>query len=76
VSISGLSRGGVTEALTTAEIKALLESPPEWLVVERATQARVRDDAQRAKFDKAAKDEARREREAGATNRGSGGRGV
>jgi hypothetical protein len=76
VSIAGLARGGVTEALTTAEIKALLESPPEWLVTERATQARVRDDAQRARFDKAAKEQARRERETGATNRGSGGRGI
>ncbi|MFF2369816.1 DUF5997 family protein [Agromyces sp. NPDC058110] len=42
VSNSGLARGGVTEPLTTAEIKALLEAPPAWLVQERATQAEVR----------------------------------
>lgn len=42
VSNSGLARGGVTEPLTTAEIKALLAAPPAWLVQERATQAAVR----------------------------------
>ncbi len=35
VSISGLVRGGVTEALTTDQIKALLEDKPEWLIAER-----------------------------------------
>lgn len=35
VSISGLARGGVTEALTTDQIKALLEDKPEWLIAER-----------------------------------------
>ncbi|MCP9274397.1 DUF5997 family protein [Mycolicibacterium arenosum] len=35
VSIAGLSRGGVTEALTTEQIDALLEEKPEWLVAER-----------------------------------------
>jgi hypothetical protein len=42
VSISGLARGGVTDALTTAQIQELLAAPPEWLVRERATQAAVR----------------------------------
>lgn len=42
VSNSGLARGGVQDALTTAEIKALLADPPAWLVAERATQAAVR----------------------------------
>ncbi|MET4158705.1 hypothetical protein ABIC29_002295 [Agromyces sp. PvR057] len=42
ISNSGLARGGVTEPLTSAEIKALLEAPPQWLVQERATQAAVR----------------------------------
>jgi hypothetical protein len=42
VSVSGLARADITEALTTAQIQQLLESPPEWLVRERATQAAVR----------------------------------
>ncbi len=55
ISISGLARGGVTDALTTAEIKSLLEAPPAWLVTERATQAAVRDDAIRVKSEHAVK---------------------
>ncbi|WP_448812021.1 DUF5997 family protein [Agromyces bauzanensis] len=47
ISNSGLARGGITEPLTTAEIKALLVAPPQWLVQERATQAAVRADKQR-----------------------------
>lgn len=42
VSNSGLLRGGITEALDAAQIRALLEKKPEWLVKERATQADVR----------------------------------
>lgn len=57
ISISGLARGGIAEALTTAQIKELLEAKPGWLVEERARQAAVRDDALRVKFDKAAKAE-------------------
>lgn len=49
ISNSGLARGGITEALTTAEIKALLEAPPQWLVDERATQAAVRAENARVK---------------------------
>ncbi|MEN2743717.1 DUF5997 family protein [Sinomonas halotolerans] len=49
VSISGLARGGITEALTTAQITALLEERPEWLTAERASMAAVRDEAQRVK---------------------------
>lgn len=59
VSTSGLQRGGVEEALTTAQIKSLLEQKPAWLVEERARQAAVREDALRVKFDKAAKEELR-----------------
>ena len=59
VSTSGLARASVEDALTTADIKALLEQKPAWLVEERARQAAVRDDAQRVKFDKAAKEELR-----------------
>ena len=62
ISISGLARGEVTEALTTAEIKALLEQMPAWLVTERATQAAVREEALRVKSEREAKDELRRDR--------------
>ena len=36
VSIAGLSRGGITEALTSVRIDALLAENPEWLTSERA----------------------------------------
>ncbi|MER5452885.1 DUF5997 family protein [Streptomyces sp. NPDC059690] len=49
VSISGLARGGVTDALTTEEIEALKQEQPEWLVKERATQAEVRKEGARIK---------------------------
>lgn len=49
VSIAGLARGGVTEALTTEQIEALREDGPEWLEKERATQAEVRKEAARIK---------------------------
>ncbi len=35
VSNSALARGGVSDSLTTTEIRALLAERPEWLVVER-----------------------------------------
>jgi len=49
VSIAGLARGGVTEALTTEQIAALREEQPVWLDKERATQAEVRKEAARIK---------------------------
>ncbi|WP_369269463.1 DUF5997 family protein [Streptomyces sp. R11] len=49
VSIAGLARGGVAEALTTEQIEALKQEQPEWLVKERATQAEVRKEAARLK---------------------------
>ncbi|MEU3033924.1 DUF5997 family protein [Streptomyces griseoaurantiacus] len=49
VSIAGLARGGVTEALTTERIEALKAERPEWLEKERATQAEVRREAARLK---------------------------
>ncbi|MFF6824726.1 DUF5997 family protein [Streptomyces longwoodensis] len=49
VSISGLARGGVTEALTTEQIETLKSEMPEWLAKERATQAEVRKEAARLK---------------------------
>ncbi|MFD4524669.1 DUF5997 family protein [Streptomyces sp. NPDC058470] len=53
VSIAGLARGGVTEALTTEQIEALKSDGPEWLLRERATQAEVRKEAARIKDKKA-----------------------
>ncbi len=49
VSIAGLARGGVTEALTTEQIESLKADGPEWLRRERATQAEVRKEAVRLK---------------------------
>lgn len=42
VSVSGLARGGVTEALTTEQINALKADPPSWLREERLIAAEVR----------------------------------
>jgi hypothetical protein len=44
VTISGLARGGVEDALTTAEITSLLEEMPWWLSQERYNLAQVRDE--------------------------------
>ena len=49
ISIAGLARGGVTEALTTEQIEALKTEPPEWLRRERTIQAEVRREAVRVK---------------------------
>ncbi|WP_327288961.1 DUF5997 family protein [Streptomyces sp. NBC_01198] len=49
VSIAGLARGGVTEALTSEQIDALKQESPDWLQRERATQAEVRKEAARVK---------------------------
>jgi hypothetical protein len=49
VTISGLARAGITEALTTAEIGALLADRPQWLQEERANMASVREEARRVK---------------------------
>ena len=49
VSTSGLARGGVTEPLTTEQIRALLDEMPAWLVAERETQAHVRAENNRLK---------------------------
>jgi uncharacterized protein DUF5997 len=45
VSISGLTRGGVTAPLTTAQIDALRAENPDWLQRERATHAETRKEA-------------------------------
>ncbi|MET7286485.1 DUF5997 family protein [Streptomyces sp. NPDC005573] len=52
VSIAGLARGGVTEALTTEQIEAIKQERPEWLEKERATQADVRKETVRIKNQK------------------------
>ncbi|QUQ63198.1 DUF5997 family protein [Kutzneria sp. CA-103260] len=49
VSIGGLARGGITEALTTAQIDEIKAENPDWLVRERETQAEFRDEQQRLK---------------------------
>ena len=49
ISNSGLVRGGITEALTTAQIDELLAEMPEWLVAERATQVEARREERRVK---------------------------
>jgi hypothetical protein len=49
VSHSGLTRGGITGPLTTAEIDALKKENPAWLERERSVQAELRSEALRAK---------------------------
>ncbi|MGO1050273.1 DUF5997 family protein [Crossiella sp. CA198] len=49
ISIGGLARGGITEALTTAQVEELKAENPEWLRQERATQAEVRREEARLK---------------------------
>ncbi|WP_031517204.1 DUF5997 family protein [Streptomyces sp. NRRL F-5123] len=56
VSIAGLARGGVTEALTTEQVEALKQESPQWLEKERATQAEVRKEAVRLKEKRTAED--------------------
>jgi hypothetical protein len=65
VSISGLARGGVTEALTTAQIEELKAEPPEWLHSERAIQGEVRRESERVK-DKQAREKRQAENKAAA----------
>lgn len=47
VSVSGLGRGGITEALTTEQIDALLEEKPEWLIAERESYQTVLQEQRR-----------------------------
>ncbi len=49
VSIAGLTRGGVVEALTTEQIDALIAENPEWLVTERAAYQVVLREERRVK---------------------------
>lgn len=59
VSIAGLARGGVTEALTTEQIEAIKTDNPAWLRKERATQAEVRKETVRIKEKNTAEQERR-----------------
>jgi hypothetical protein len=49
ISIGGLARGGITDALTTEQVEALKADSPDWLQRERATQAEVRKETARLK---------------------------
>ncbi|KDN82015.1 DUF5997 family protein [Kitasatospora cheerisanensis] len=49
ISVTGLNRAGVSEALTSEQIDALREENPDWLQRERTIQAEVRKEAQRLK---------------------------
>ncbi|MEB8337141.1 DUF5997 family protein [Streptomyces endophyticus] len=64
ISISGLARGGVTEALTTEQIEAIKTENPEWLRTERGTQADVRKENVRVKKLHAEQAEKRAQRDA------------
>ncbi|MDY6997014.1 MAG: DUF5997 family protein [Actinomycetota bacterium] len=55
VSIAGLGRGGVTEALTTEQIDALLADKPDWLVAERDSYQNVLAEERRLKAQRAEK---------------------
>ncbi|WP_319431816.1 DUF5997 family protein [Mycobacterium sp. RTGN5] len=49
VSIAGLARGGVTDALTTEQIDALLAEKPDWLIAERESYQAVLAEERRVK---------------------------
>jgi hypothetical protein len=49
VSIAGLARGGITEALTTEQIDQLLVEKPEWLITERESYQEVLREERRLK---------------------------
>ncbi|WP_018180165.1 DUF5997 family protein [Jongsikchunia kroppenstedtii] len=49
ISIAGLARGGVGDALTTEQIDQLLEENPDWLVAERESYQLVLREQRRVK---------------------------
>ncbi len=53
ISIAGLARGGVSDALTTEQIEQLLEEKPEWLVAERENYEAVLSEQRRVKAQRA-----------------------
>jgi hypothetical protein len=56
ISISGLGRGGVTTALTTAQIDELLSEMPPWLLAERESYQAVLSEHKRLKALRTEKD--------------------
>jgi hypothetical protein len=57
VSISGLTRAGITEPLTTEQVEELKAARPDWLQQERATQVTVKNELERLKTAPPAKTE-------------------
>jgi hypothetical protein len=55
ISIAGLARGSVGDALTTEQIDQLLEEKPEWLVAERESYQNVLAEQRRLKAVRAEK---------------------
>ena len=55
VSIAGLARGGVVDALTTEQIDALLAEKPDWLVAERESYQNMLAEERRLKAVRAEK---------------------
>ena len=53
VSIAGLARGGVVDALTTEQINALIEENPPWLIAERENYQGVLTEQRRLKAQRA-----------------------
>jgi hypothetical protein len=49
ISISGLTRAGITEPLTTEQVEELKIARPDWLQQERATQVTVKNELERVK---------------------------
>ncbi|BBY56952.1 DUF5997 family protein [Mycolicibacterium sarraceniae] len=49
VSIAGLARGGVVEALTTEQIEAMVAEKPDWLIAERESYQAVLAEERRVK---------------------------
>lgn len=49
ISIAGLARGGVGDALTTEQIDQLLQEKPEWLIAERESYQNVLAEQRRLK---------------------------
>ena len=56
VSIAGLARGGIVDALTTEQINALLEERPPWLIAERESYQAVLTEQRRLKALRAERD--------------------
>lgn len=55
ISISGLTRAGITDPLTTEQVEELKAARPDWLQQERATQVAVKNELERVKTAKPAK---------------------